>query len=52
MGSRLPPGNRMTALIGLEESPLETRARLLMEALAVPSLARGVTPRGGRIRAV
>ena len=50
MGSRLPPGNRMTALIGLEESPLETRARLLMEA--VPSLARGVTPRGGRIRAV
>ena len=32
MGSRLPPGNRMTTLIGLEAGPLEARARLLVEA--------------------
>ena len=32
MGSRLPPGNRMTTLIGLEAGSLEARARLLVEA--------------------
>ena len=32
MGSRLPPGNRMTTLIGLEANPVEARARLLVEA--------------------
>ena len=32
MGSRLPPGNRMTTLIGLETGPVEARARLLVEA--------------------
>ena len=32
MGSRLPPGNRMTTLIGLEAGPVEARARLLVEA--------------------
>ena len=32
MGSRLPPDNRMTTLIGLEASPVEARARLLVEA--------------------
>ena len=32
MGSRLPPDNRMTTLIGLETSPVEARARLLVEA--------------------
>ena len=32
MGSRLPPDNRMTTLIGLEAGPVEARARLLVEA--------------------
>lgn len=32
MGSRLPPDNRMTMLIGLETSPVEARPRLLAEA--------------------
>ena len=32
MGSRLPPDNRMTMLILLETSPVEARARLLVEA--------------------
>ena len=57
MGSRLPPGNRMATLIGLETGPVEACARLLVEAFErYPGEERGlregyharVMPPGGR----